>query len=64
MWQDRSREFVKREELRRESEHAAEDAEEHARELDADEAAARAERKRLERGAAEHGHDQGDVLHR
>ena len=40
--------------------HGEHESEEHARELDADEVAARAERKRLEREAAEHAHDAPD----
>lgn len=54
MWQpDRSREIAKREELRQARRRDAEGSLEHARDLDADAVAERAERRRLEREAAE-----------
>jgi hypothetical protein len=53
VWQpDHSRAIIKREELRQARERDETEGLEHALDLDADEVAARAERKRLEREAA------------
>ena len=64
MWQpNRTREIVKREELRQERERSAENGLEHARDLDADEVERRAEHRRRESEATGSGRakpDRGD----
>jgi hypothetical protein len=58
VWQpDHSRAIIKREELRQAREHDEADGLAHALDLDADEVAVRAERRRLEREAAGDAHE-------